>query len=75
MKNLLETLVSSGLSEDQAIKTIQVTYQWTSVNYPVLATISETAILKPSGIVPIRRSIPGGLSKPADDGNTLHSRP
>jgi hypothetical protein len=37
VKNLLLPLRQAGLSEEQALKSIQVVYSWVEAHYPVLA--------------------------------------
>lgn len=46
MKNLLDQLCNSGLTEAQAQKTIKVVYQWLEEKYPVLGTLAKNTLLK-----------------------------
>jgi hypothetical protein len=41
MKNLLFPLLQAGLSEEQALKSIQVVYSWVETHYPVLAVTAR----------------------------------
>ena len=46
MKNLLDQLCKTGLTEEQAQKTVEVIAQWLEEKYPVLGTLAKTTILK-----------------------------
>jgi hypothetical protein len=41
VKNLLSPLQQAGLSEEQALKSIQVVYSWVETHYPVLAVTAR----------------------------------
>jgi hypothetical protein len=41
VKNLLSPLQQAGLSEEQALKSIQVVYSWVEAHYPVLAVTAR----------------------------------
>lgn len=41
VKNLLFPLRQAGLSEEQALKSIQVVYSWLEAHYPVLAVTTK----------------------------------
>ena len=50
MKNLFEQLCMTGLSQEEAEKSIQVVYQWIAERYPVLAAVARSTVLKESNI-------------------------
>lgn len=41
MKSLLCPLQQAGLTEEQALKSIQIVYSWVEIHYPVLAVTAK----------------------------------
>ncbi|HEX2608792.1 MAG TPA: hypothetical protein VHK91_15520 [Flavisolibacter sp.] len=46
MKNLLDHLLDTGLTEEEARKSIEIVYGWVEERYPVLAAIARSTVIK-----------------------------